>query len=201
MRPLFKAAIDTNALVDALSSFMTLRRRGNVRYPYVAKALEKGHLRLFLLTSVREEFERVHSPRSNLRQLLDELVETGKVAPLLIRTSCCLTEQLRNCYEENVKPLIANAHEQDEVILNEFFGLVDISLFPNSSLPLADRVLVFITNNRRHFNTNVASAATTCIASMLRQLNRDGIFPPMGIYDIAWLDDTLRKLMRRFSMQ
>ena len=198
MRPLFKAAIDTNALVDALSSLITLRKNGNARYPHVAKALNNGHLRLFLLASVREEFEKAHPLRSKLRQLLDELARKNIVV-LLSRTPCCITERLRRCYEENVKPLIASVHAQDEVILSEFFGLVNISLFPDSSIPLADKVLVFITNNKKHFDMNVASEATACIARMLRYLNRDGVFPPMGIHDITWLEDTLGKLIKRFS--
>ena len=198
MRPLFKAAIDTDALIDALSSLKALRKGWNARYSYVAKTLDKGHLQLFLLSSVRAEFEHKHGPRSELRQLLEELEKRNVIMSLPFETPCCITKELKECYETRVKPLIASAHAQDEAILNEFFGLVDVSL---SGLPLAEKVLVFITNNKKHYNMNVASAATTCIANMLSRLNRDGVFPPMGIHDIVWLDNTLGKLIKRFSEQ
>jgi len=97
-----------------------------------------------------------------------------------------------------VKPYIIKAHDRDEVILSEFFGLVDKSL--TTPLPLSEKVFVFITNNVKHYGTNVASATTNCISQMLRELDLEGQYTPqIGIYDINWLETRLKMIMKRFS--
>jgi len=204
--PLFRAAFDTNAVIQSLRSLAALEAKRRAYYPYVALSLKLGYLKVHVLKPVYEELinsAQFHK-RSSLRGLYERLREEGIIVEHNNHLKCCRYESLRNCYETRVKPYIQRNDCADERILREFFGLVDFALLTHfnnpSAVPLYDIVLHFITENKRDYDMNVASSTTTCILNLLRELDLDGTYTPEGgIYDLRWLDERIRERMQSIA--
>ncbi len=190
-KPVFRAALDTNALLRTLGQVLSYRRRGSCDYPNIVMAIENGWFKIFVTPRVVSELEALIGREDKRWELYQELVDKHVIV-VVEKVECCSSRVLSRCIEDLDKFL---RDESDREIVRELLGYIESSTTLKRR-SLDEIPLLFITEDTSHFTHDVASTLTRCLIEFIEfELQRKGAALPCGIHSLEFLDHAIGKVL------